>query len=689
MRPEALFPFFADIGTLSGVGPKTVPLMERIAGGPRVLDLLLTAPLRFEDRRLVPGIEGLAPGTMISVQGVIGQHRMGAGRAPYTVPLVGEAGEVSLTFFRPNPRWLQAQFPTGETRCVSGVLQWFNDRAQIVHPDHVWKPGEANAPPDFEPIYPLTAGLTQVRIRKAIEDALSRQVDLPEWLDPALISREKWPGFIAALHTLHTGPDPYDASYLRASQRLAYDEALGREQRLSRARTERALRPALPVAFDASTQARLIAALPFTPTAAQIRAAGEIAKDMGSESAMARMLQGDVGAGKTLVAAFAAAQAAKAGLQTAMMAPTEILARQHAEALDGFLGPLGLRVIALTGRDKGRAREGLRLQIAEGQAHVICGTQALFQRDVQFKRLGMLVIDEQHRFGVSDRLRLAAKGIEPHMLVMTATPIPRSIALSMYGHLSLSILDEKPAGRLPIDTRAVPDTRLDEIVSAIGRATARDERVFWVCPALDADALGDSTATARADAMKEQLAAPIGLVHGQMKPEEKDQALEAFRRGDTKVLVATTVVEVGVDVPDATIMVIERAERFGLAQLHQLRGRVGRGKKPSYCILLYQPPLSETAKERLSVLRETEDGFVIAETDFKLRGPGELLGVRQSGLEAFRFLEIRRDAGLLAMAGKDSRAALGLPADHPRHAALGMLDALFGGEADEMLTRSG
>jgi ATP-dependent DNA helicase RecG len=354
---------------------------------------------------------------------------------------------------------------------------------------------------------------------------------------------------------------------------------------------------------------------------------------------------------------MAAVEAAANGFQSAFMAPTEVLARQQFDTLDRLLSPLGYSVAALSGRDRGSAREGTLLALAEGSIQIVAGTHALFQDAVSFRNLGLIIVDEQHRFGVTDRMRLVGKSDSPHMLVMSATPIPRTLAQAVHGDLDVSILDEKPPGRKPVETRAVPDTRIEEVIEAVGRALKRGERAFWVCPRVDADE-DDSSAVARHASLQDDLRVNIGLVHGRLKPSEKDAALEDFRTGKTRVLVATTVIEVGVDVPDATIMVIERAEGFGLAQLHQLRGRVGRGERASFCILLYRPPLGETARERLDTLRRTEDGFAIAEADFRLRGAGDVLGVRQAGATDYRVLDTGRQAAFLEIAAKDSEAVM-------------------------------
>ena len=655
MRDERLYPLFASVDTLPGIGPKSKAPLERLIGGTHVWDLLLHLPERWLDRRIRDNFSATVTGEVATVSGEVQKHSAPpqSSKAPHKVRLADATGFLTLVFFRADPRWLTRQLPVGETRIVSGRVEDFQGGRQIVHPDYIVDPEKDDPPPPVEPIYPLTAGLTNKRIHTAILAALDAiPDDLPEWIDRALLEKRNWPDFKSAFQILHA-PASYDElQFERARERLAYDEAMARETVFALARSARKLRqaPQLPAASKA--QNALVASLPFTPTKAQTRAVSEIAADLEEPHPMRRMLQGDVGSGKTLVGALAAVQAAQAGYQIAFMAPTEVLARQQYTTLDHWLSPLGYQVSVLTGRDKGAARKGTLLGLADGSIQIIAGTHALFQESVSFRKLGLIIVDEQHRFGVMDRARLADKAMSPHILVMSATPIPRTLAMAVNGDLDMSILDEKPAGRQPVTTRVLPDTRIEEVVEAVGRACQRGERVFWICPKVDMDD-DDSTAVSRHAALGEQLHVPVGLVHGRMKPVEKDEALEDFRAGKIGVLVATTVVEVGVDVPEATIMVIERAEGFGLAQLHQLRGRVGRGEKPSYCLLLYRPPLGDTAKQRLETLRRTDDGFEIADTDYKLRGPGDILGLRQAGAAMFRILDLRRHALLMEIARQD------------------------------------
>lgn len=659
MRDERLFPLFAGLETLTGVGPKLLPLLQRLTGGSTVWDLVLHLPDRWLDRRVRASFEETTPGEVVTVQGEVhAYHQPYNDKSPHRVQLVDSTGFLTLAFFRADPRWLKSQFPMGAQRIVSGRVEEYRGERQITHPDFVIDPEKGEAPPAVEPIYPLTAGLTNRRVHTLALQALQQVPDgLAEWADPHLVAQKGWPAFKAALAWLHDPPAYDESAFALARERLAYDEALARESAFALAQAARRQRPAPVIKAPPSASNRVMDALPYKPTGAQLRAMADITSDLSRGYPMRRLLQGDVGSGKTLVAALAAVEAAASGFQAAFMAPTEVLARQQFDTLDTLLSPLGYSVAALSGRDKGHAREATMMGLADGSIQIAAGTHALFQEAVSFRNLGLIIVDEQHRFGVSDRMKLAGKAESPHMLVMSATPIPRTLAQAVHGDLDVSILDEKPPGRKPVETRAVPDTRLEDVVEAIGRALKRGERAFWVCPRVDADE-DDSSAVARHAALEDELRVKAGLVHGRMKPADKDAALEDFRTGRTRILVATTVIEVGVDVPEATIMVIERAEGFGLAQLHQLRGRVGRGEHPSFCLLLYRPPLGDMARERLDTLRRTEDGFEIAEADFRLRGAGDVLGVRQAGATDYRIIDLARHGALLAIARKDAEAVL-------------------------------
>ncbi len=681
MRDERLFPLFQPLDALPGIGPKLKPVLERLVGGETIWDVLLHMPERWLDRRPRDSFDEIIPDEIATVRGEV--HAVKApynDRAPTRVQLFDGSGFLTLTYFRADSRWLQGQFPVGKERIVSGkVTEWQGER-QMSHPDFVLDPARGELPPPVEPIYPLTAGLTNKRVHSTLKAAIEiLPDDLPEWIDAALVSQEGWPDFKAAMLGVHAPSEWNEDTIVKARNRLAYDEALARELTFSRARAARRHTEALQVSSASEQLNQLVKTLPYTPTGAQVRATKEIMADLAEPFPMRRMLQGDVGAGKTLVGAFAAVQAAAGGFQTAFMAPTEVLARQQYETLSTLLSPLGYEVAVLTGRDKGKARESTLMGLADGSIQIVAGTHALFQEGVSFQRLALVIVDEQHRFGVADRMKLMSKGKSPHTLVMSATPIPRTLAQSVHGDLDVSILDEKPAGRQPVETRAIPDTRIEDVITAVGRALERGERVFWVCPRVDADEEDGSSAVSRAAMLRDALRTDVGLVHGRLKGEEKDAALEAFRTGQSQLLVATTVIEVGVDVPEATIMVIERAEGFGLAQLHQLRGRVGRGSKASYCILLFRAPLTEMARERLDTLRQTEDGFEIAEADFKLRGPGDLLGKAQSGLIAYRLISLPEHTDLIEVARKDAQHATETAdrIDPARAEALGLLSQLL------------
>jgi len=660
-RPPALFPLFAGLDTLPGVGPKAVQAFAQMAvDKPR--DLLFTLPHSGVDRRLRRSIREVTPGSTVTVEVEIGGHvpprRKGG---PARVHVRDSETEFQLVFFHARGDWLDRQLPTGQRRVISGKLELFDGVAQIVHPDHVLRPEEAGDLPAFEPVYPLSAGLTQRLVAKAAQAAVARAPDLAEWIDPALKAREGWPDWREAVAAAHapTGAEGLAPTH-PARQRLAYDEFFAHQMTLALARATLRRGKGRASVGTGALQDKVLQSLDFAPTGAQDRAVAEIAADMASEKRMNRLLQGDVGAGKTLVAFLALLIAVEAGGQGVMMAPTEILARQHMDSLHPLAEAAGVRLEILTGRDKGADRAAKLAAAASGEIGILVGTHALFQKDVALADLRLAVIDEQHRFGVAQRMELAAKGPAADVLVMTATPIPRSLALANYGDMDVSLLDEKPPGRKPVKTALVSAGRLDEVVGHLRQAIAEGRQAYWVCPLVEESEAVDLTA---AEERFRHLRAAlgegrVGLVHGQMPAAQKDAAMAAFAAGETAVLVATTVIEVGVNVPNASIMVIERAEIFGLAQLHQLRGRVGRGAASSTCLMLYQPPLGDTAERRLSILRETEDGFRIAEEDLEIRGAGDVIGTAQSGLPRFRVGDMERQAALMAVAQSDARRLL-------------------------------
>ncbi|OWU84824.1 ATP-dependent DNA helicase RecG [Oceanicola sp. 22II-s10i] len=658
-RPEILFPLFAEMETLPGVGPKTAQHLAQI-GLERPRDLLLHLPHSVVDRRRRATIRGMELPAVATVEVTVGTHRPSRTKAgAYRVHVSDAETEFQLVFFHARGDYLKRLLPEGSRRLVSGRVEFFDGMAQMPHPDHVQLPGEADEVPEFEPVYPLTHGVTLKAMTKAVEAALDRAPDLAEWIDTAQVRSRHWPTWREALAAAHA-PEGAISEVDPARERLAYDELFAHQLTLALARRSVKRGKGLETRGDGRLRRRVLGALDYAPTGAQSRAVIEIERDMAGPERMSRLLQGDVGAGKTLVAFMALLIAVEAGGQGVLMAPTEILARQHLESLGPLAEAAGVRVECLTGRDKGAERRGRLERLARGEIDILVGTHAVFQANVEFHDLRLAVIDEQHRFGVRQRMDLMRKGRAPDVLVMTATPIPRSLALATHGDMDVSVLDEKPPGRKPVTTALISLGRLDEVVDHLRRAVAEGRQAYWVCPLVEESEISDLTAAE--DRFKRLRAAlgegVVGLVHGQMPVAEKDAAMAEFVAGRTKVLVATTVIEVGVNVPNASIMVIERAEIFGLAQLHQLRGRVGRGAAASTCLLLYRAPLGEAAERRLSLLRETEDGFRIAEVDLEMRGAGDLIGTAQSGLPRFRVADLERHASLMAVAQSDARALL-------------------------------
>lgn len=660
-RPPALFPLFASVETLPGVGPRAAEALDGM-GITRPRDLLLTLPTSGVRRRRIARLADAQPPETVTVTVTVARHVPPASKGrPWRVICEDGAQDVALVFFHARREWIEAQLPLGARRTISGKLELFDGMAQMVHPDHVLRE-DAAPPSDFEPVYPLSAGLTQKTIAKAVHGALARAHEPAEWIDAGVMARKGWPSWRDALTAAH---DPQGTADLSpdspARARLAYDEFLAHQTVLALIRRDRRRGKGRASRGDGHLRRAVLAALPYRPTGAQTRAFRDIAEDMGSVHRMNRLLQGDVGSGKTLVALMAALIAVESGGQAVLMAPTEILARQHARALEPLARAAGVRLAALTGRDKGDTRSMILTDLAEGRIGILVGTHAVFQKGVDFADLRLAIIDEQHRFGVAQRLELSQKGtVPPDMLVMTATPIPRSLALTHYGDLEVSVLDEKPPGRQPITTVMIADDRIPQVIDRLRAAMAGGARAYWVCPLVEESEVVDLTA---AEARFVELRATFGeaavrLVHGQMPADQRDAAMADFVAGRAQLLVATTVIEVGVDVPAATIMVIERAESFGLAQLHQLRGRVGRGTGASTCVLMYHGPLGDTAARRLETLRATEDGFAIAETDLAMRGAGDLIGTAQSGLPRFRIGDAETQAGLMELARNDARAFL-------------------------------
>jgi ATP-dependent DNA helicase RecG len=661
MRPALLNPLFAPVTSLPGVGPKQDKLLRYLLGRdetPRLVDLLLHLPSQVIDRRARPKIRDAVPGTVVTLEVTVDRHRPPPPRnkrAPYLVYASDDTGDVVLTYFRNPPGFVEKLLPVGAKRFVSGTLQLYDGMPQIVHPDRVVDEAAFAKLSGIDPVYPLTEGLALGALKRAIAQALAKLPDMPEWISPEVIRRCHFPPIREALARIHQPVELTDILPDRHFwSRLAFDELLAGQLALALVRAQLRRPAGNRHAGDGHLRKKIIGALPYALTTSQRQALAAISDDLRQPVRMLRLLQGDVGSGKTVVALLAAAAVTEAGKQAALMAPTEILARQHIKTIAPLAQRAGMRVEILTGREKGKERRDILSRLEAGDIDLLVGTHALIQDDVVFKALALAVVDEQHRFGVRERLALTEKGEAVDVLVLSATPIPRTLVLTYFGDMDVSELREKPAGRQPIDTRAVPDSRLEEVMEAVGRALNTGKLVYWICPLVEeSEAEGTdhlTNASQRFEGLQKRFGDKVGLVHGQMKGAEKDRVMAQFSSHEIGLLVATTVVEVGVDVPAATIMVIENAERFGLAQLHQLRGRIGRGAEASTCLLLYHEPLSETGEARLKVIRETTDGFRIAEEDLRLRGEGDVLGVRQSGLPGYRIARSEVHSQLITQA---------------------------------------
>ncbi|MBB4633129.1 ATP-dependent DNA helicase RecG [Sphingosinicella soli] len=687
MRPDILNPLFAEIAALKGVGPALQRQLERLDIA-RVSDLLFHLPTGEIERVRTDTVHAGLEGRVVTLAVDVVAHETRGPKSPLRVRVLdAEGNPLDIVFFTDRGGYARQLLPVGERRVVSGRLDSFGQSLQIVHPDHVVAPEKSAEIPDREPVYGLTEGLTNRRLRTLVEHAMERVPELPEWAEPSLLAVKHWPCWHTALAAAH-------ANDRDARDRLAYDEMLANQLALLLMRQASRRKGARALRGNGRLLNAMLAALPYRPTSAQQRAIAEILGDIAQAAPMLRLLHGDVGSGKTLVALAAMLGAVEAGAQAAMLAPTEILARQHMANVTALLDGVGVRAEILTGREKGAQRKAILADLAAGDIHILVGTHAIFQEAVDYRNLGLVVVDEQHRFGVAQRLMLADKAEKTaHMLVMTATPIPRTLTLTQYGEMDISKLDEMPPGRTPVETRVISQERLDEVVEGVGRLLEDGGRAYWVCPLVDeSEVAGDlAAADARHVMLKDRFGPVVGLVHGRMKGPEKDAVMADFQSGRIRLLVATTVVEVGVDVPEASLMIIEQAERFGLAQLHQLRGRVGRGAARSVCLLVRAPNISETARKRLALIKGTNDGFAIAEEDLKLRGGGELLGVRQSGDPEFRVATPEQVAALVESARDDAR----LLVEHEgglsgrRGDAARILLYLFGRDSAVGLLRSG
>lgn len=682
MRPSRLDTLFADATTLPGIGPKLGKLLAEFTGD-KVIDLLYHLPSNLIDRQYRPPLNLVEDGRIATFEVEVVKHEAPRRRnLPYRILCQNDTGYLSLVFFHARGDWLGKAMPEGAVRMVSGRVERFRDNLQIVHPDHMLSQAAFEALPVIEPVYPLTAGLSAKVLMKAIQAALPSLPDLPEWQDAEWLAKQGWQDWKASLMQAHR-PEANDAldAHHPARARLAYDELLAHQLVLALVRRQRKQVAGRAYPAKGDLPEKLLSLLPFPLTGSQESAIADIRADMAAPTRMLRLLQGDVGSGKTVVAVAAMLQAVENGAQAALMAPTEILARQHAEMLGPWLDELGIDWQLMTARNKGKLRNESLAALAAGKVQIAIGTHALFQDDVVFQDLGLAVVDEQHRFGVQQRMALSSKGDGVDVLVMTATPIPRTLTLTAYGDMDVSRMPDKPPGRKPVDTRVISMDRYDDVANSLANAMREGARVYWVCPLVSESELVDlAAAEDRAKALSALYGDAVGLVHGQMPPAEKDAVMARFAAGEISILVATTVIEVGVNVPEATIMVIEHAERFGLAQLHQLRGRVGRGLDKSSCVLLYRGPLGETSKARLSIMRETEDGFRIAEEDLRLRGAGEVLGTRQSGLPHFRLADLEAHADLLPAVHDDVKLMLERDptlSSSPRGTALRALLYLF------------
>lgn len=700
-RPPALNPLFRSVSALKGVGPRLKPLLGRFLSGRDgqeaiALDVLMHMPASIIDRRKRVGISEAWFGDTVTLDLHIDRHQpppKGRPSVPHRVFAHDETGEIQLVFFRAQGGWAEKALPEGERRFVSGEIGFFNGGKQITHPDYMVAPEDFDSLPLVEPVYPLTQGLSSKALRKLVEQVVTSLPELPEWVNADRLTINGWPSFTEAMRAVHLPKSPEDAGLMAPARlRLAYDEYLAGQITLQLVRSTLVTPRGKARELTGEKSGAVATALPFALTAGQQQAFADIAADLSGPTRMSRLLQGDVGAGKTVVALMAMAAVAETGAQSALMAPTELLAAQHFRTIAPVCEKTGLRAALLTGKMPAAEKRAVRAALASGELDIAVGTHALFQTDVQFHDLGLTVVDEQHRFGVHQRLALSDKGRHAELLVMTATPIPRTLVLTHFGDMAVSILREKPAGRQPIDTAVLSMNEYDRVVARLQARVAEGAQAFWVCPLVEeSETVELTSAQDRFATLKKVFGERVELVHGRMTAQQKQDAMARFQSGDAAILVATTVIEVGVDVPNATIMIIEHAERFGLAQLHQLRGRVGRGSARSACLLLYREPLGEIAQKRLDTIKGTEDGFEIAERDLELRGQGDVLGTRQSGMPGYRLAVPDVHRHLLELAHDDAKAALasnpGLTG--PQGEALRMLLYVFRRDLAIPLIRAG
>lgn len=664
MRPSVLYPLFSSLENIKGIGPKASKLFKKLTGENRLIDILFHKPVGIKYRPRLTNAQEIKNGDLPTFKvRVLSHTKPKTRKQPYRILCQIQTFKgcpLEIVFFNYHKDYLIKLLPENEIRWISGSVEWYNGRLQMTHPDYIANELDEWKIPLIEPVYPLTAGVTNKMVEFAVREAIKALPLFSEWLNESLIKSNNWPTFNEAIQQLHHPRNENDlTNQNKARQRLAYDEILAGQLALAIMRMRFKKQKGNALKGNGELIEKLKKNLPFELTNAQKRVIGEIGADMASDFRMNRLLQGDVGSGKTIVALFAMLQAVESNAQSALMCPTDILSRQHYKKIAEFGNILGIEVILLTGREKGKIRTELLEKIACGSAQIVIGTHALFTEDVIFKNLKLVVIDEQHRFGVEQRLFLTQKGLTPDLLVMTATPIPRTLALTYYADMDLSAIDEKPAMRQKTETCVIPAKAKEETIRKLQSLLDKGQQVYWVCPLVEESEKSDmANATDRFKELSEYFPEQVGLVHGKMKGNEKDAVMQSFINKEISILVATTVIEVGVDVPSATIMIIEQAERFGLAQLHQLRGRIGRGSEKSTCLLMYDYPLSDIAKKRLEVMRQTDNGFVIAEEDLKLRGAGEVLGTRQSGLENLRLSDFELQTELISTARQDALAVI-------------------------------